>query len=480
VEVATLACKYRQRALSHREACMSLDQTEALPRRHRRVFAFAIGSILLAAAPAILSALEDEIDRSLHIADAWPEFWTLLAQMEAWWFGAVVLGAVFIGCRSLVNRLRERSRAAWYLTAAAVWWLLLAMAPLVLTGAIVDFRINQRLGNPVIGREVEGVLVVSAALWLVYAILILAFVGGGKLRAQSRIIWYLIGTAICGLLLAVAPVLPLALVEVVYRDLHHVEVSPFKPILLAIWVLWLLFLILFAAFAGARKLLISYAKPESARYLIIVAAGWVLLAMVPGFLMGAIRVIIGNIYGAMLSDELAGQIAVLGFGVVILYAAFKQGRVDGAGDVRAGLGDAPVSNHASVNSLAVAGVVYAVLLNVVFHNVPRGLNPLLIIPGNPAHNLYVFFLGLCVAPLSEELFLRGWMWTALRKNWDVQTTAMLTGGIWLVAHLANSFGAPLILLPVAIILSAARHVGQSVRAPIAIHAMYNLTILLLS
>jgi hypothetical protein len=56
----------------------------------------------------------------------------------------------------------------------------------------------------------------------------------------------------------------------------------------------------------------------------------------------------------------------------------------------------------------------------------------------------------------------------------------VTGGILLAAHLANGLGSPLVLLPLAIILSAARHVGRSVRAPIAIHAMYNLTILLLS
>jgi hypothetical protein len=68
----------------------------------------------------------------------------------------------------------------------------------------------------------------------------------------------------------------------------------------------------------------------------------------------------------------------------------------------------------------------------------------------------------------------------LRKNWDVQATARLAGGIWLGIHLFNSFGAPFGLLPVAIILSAARHVGHSVRAPIAIHAIYNLTFLLLS
>ena len=41
-------------------------------------------------------------------------------------------------------------------------------------------------------------------------------------------------------------------------------------------------------------------------------------------------------------------------------------------------------------------------------------------------------------------------------------------------------GAPFVLLPLAIILSAARQAGQSIRAPIAIHALYNFTILLMS
>ncbi len=460
---------------------MLVDQPEAPPRSDRRILAFAIGGILLAAVPVILLELDKTVDRSLHLADLWPDLWNLLAQIEAWWLGAVVLGAVFIGGRTLVNRLRQSARTAWYLMAATVWRLLLAAAPLVLTGAITKFRINQRLDNPDIGPAVEVLLNAFAELWLVYTILILASVGGRKLRARSRIIWYFSGTVTCGLLLAVAPLLLLTRVDIVYSDLHHVEVSPFKPILLAIWALWLLFLILLAAFAGARKLLISYAKPKSALCLISVAAGWVLLAMVPGVLMGAILLIVGKDSGAILNDELAEQIAVLGFGVVILFAAFKQGRGGGDGDVRAGLGDAPIANQSSVNSLAVAGFVYAVLLKVVFHNVARSPNSILLItPDRPAHNLYVFFLGVCLAPLSEELFLRGWMWTALRKNRDVQSTAMLTGGIWLVGHLANGFGAPIGLLPVAIILSAARHVGQSVRAPIAIHAIYNLTILLLS
>src|SRR5882672_5027493 len=78
---------------------MLLDQPEAPPRSDRRVLAFAVGCLLLAAAPAILSAFDEAIDRSLHLSDVWPDFWALLAQMEAWWIGGVVLGAAFIGGR---------------------------------------------------------------------------------------------------------------------------------------------------------------------------------------------------------------------------------------------------------------------------------------------------------------------------------------------------------------------------------------------
>jgi membrane protease YdiL (CAAX protease family) len=458
-----------------------MDNPEAPPKSAWRLPAVVMGCVLLAAAPAILSAVGQEIDSSLHIADVWPDFWTQLAEIEAWWFGGIVLGAALIAGRVLVNKLHKQSRTAWYLMAVAVWWLLLAMAPLILAGAILDFRINHRLGNPDVGSDAEGLLAGFAVLWLVGAILILAFIGGRKLRAQSSVTWYLIGTAMCGLLLAVGPFLAMVFVEASYRRLHHMEVSPFARILYVIWGSWLLVLVLFAAFDGARRLLKSYAKPDSALYLIVVAAAWVLRAAVPAFLIGVGLVISGRAHTMDLTRELLDQLAMLCFGVVILFAAFRQGRVVGNGNVRAGLGDAPVSNHVLVNSLAAAGAVYAVLVSVVFHNFRRGLAPtLFIIPGNPAHNLYVFFVGLCLAPLSEELFLRGWMWTALRKNWDVQSTAMLTGAIWLVAHLANGFGAPFVLLPVAIILSAARHIGQSVRAPIAIHAVYNLTILLLS
>ena len=296
-----------------------------------------------------------------------------------------------------------------------------------------------------------------------------------------NVVWYLIGSAICGLVLAVVPVVFLALVSIFYRSFD----LPLNGVLLfgGIWAAWILVLILFAIFAGTRSVLLKYVQPQSALYLIVVAIGWVLLAFVPGLLLGAALGVNNRLHLIEATDlrSLVIQAAILSFAGVILLAAFVQGRIDGHGNTRAGLGDAPISNWIPVNWLTAAGVAYAVLVSVVFHAVPRGLNSALnIVPGNPSHNLYVFFLGTCVAPLSEELFLRGWMWTGLRKNWNVESAMLLTGGIWLAGHFANGVLSPFVLLPVAIILSAARHVGQSVRAPIVIHASYNLTILLLS
>jgi membrane protease YdiL (CAAX protease family) len=85
------------------------------------------------------------------------------------------------------------------------------------------------------------------------------------------------------------------------------------------------------------------------------------------------------------------------------------------------------------------------------------------------------FFSVLLAPLSEELFYRGWLWTGLRKHWGWLPTAALTSAAWLVGHSAATVGW---LLPVAVILSVARHYGQSVRASIALHILYNFIVLI--
>jgi membrane protease YdiL (CAAX protease family) len=80
-----------------------------------------------------------------------------------------------------------------------------------------------------------------------------------------------------------------------------------------------------------------------------------------------------------------------------------------------------------------------------------------------------------LAPLAEELFFRGWLWTGLRKHWGVLPTGLVTAVLWLLPHLGRGIGAVVLLLFPALILTIARQVGKSVRATIFIHAIYNLT-----
>jgi membrane protease YdiL (CAAX protease family) len=57
--------------------------------------------------------------------------------------------------------------------------------------------------------------------------------------------------------------------------------------------------------------------------------------------------------------------------------------------------------------------------------------------------------------------------------------ALFTSALWLVAHLGEGILRPVYLLPVAVVLATARHFSQSIRAPIALHIIYNLTMVTL-
>jgi membrane protease YdiL (CAAX protease family) len=86
-----------------------------------------------------------------------------------------------------------------------------------------------------------------------------------------------------------------------------------------------------------------------------------------------------------------------------------------------------------------------------------------------------FLLIVPVAPIAEELFFRGWLWTALRRSWGVWPTAVCTAGMWLAVHALDAPARVLMLLPMAVLLSLARYYGNSVRASLAVHIVNNAT-----
>lgn len=85
-------------------------------------------------------------------------------------------------------------------------------------------------------------------------------------------------------------------------------------------------------------------------------------------------------------------------------------------------------------------------------------------------------LTVCLAPMAEELFFRGWLWGRLRLYWRPLATAVCTGLLFMLLHLTGGLLKPLFVLPSTVLLTLARHYGGGVRASIIVHIVHNGTI----
>lgn len=176
--------------------------------------------------------------------------------------------------------------------------------------------------------------------------------------------------------------------------------------------------------------------------------------------------------------------ATVALQATVLLADLRQGRMLGNGNIMLGLGAGPVRRHKLIILLAVLMVGWVcVYLAALIHfqglatSISTGLPAALAaqMRGRPIVLAIRLVLIVAVAPLAEELFFRGWLWTALRQSWSAWPTALVTAGLWLVVHAVGGPVRVVILLPQAILLSVARHYGSSVRASLPIHVVNNVT-----
>jgi membrane protease YdiL (CAAX protease family) len=176
-------------------------------------------------------------------------------------------------------------------------------------------------------------------------------------------------------------------------------------------------------------------------------------------------------------------IATAVFQGILLLAALRQGRLADDGDRCAGLGAGPIQRQSAVALLCAAMVVWLIGFMSVMQAVPalrdfaKSVTPDVLSDlghGGAAAAVSQMLLVAIFAPLSEELFFRGWLWEGLRRRGQtVGTTACLTAIPWLLLHGLDAPGRILFLIPAALIFSVARHVGGSVRASLAVHVTNN-------
>jgi membrane protease YdiL (CAAX protease family) len=223
------------------------------------------------------------------------------------------------------------------------------------------------------------------------------------------------------------------------------------------------------------------ASSESVWRLLALTVGCKLLEVAPVVLLG---VAIGFTRGGGrpelppdVENSLFEMAQLAGCGILVFTAYFRA-RIVGHGDVRVGLGYEPISRRPVISFMAILFGAYAILLMFVrYWAGPDFFSKQIIIGAtSPWLSLLVALQTVLLAPLSEELFFRGWLWTGLRKHWGGFSTAALTSSAWIAGHFAGGAAVAFVLVPAAVILSIARHFGGSVRASLALHILYNFII----
>jgi membrane protease YdiL (CAAX protease family) len=202
----------------------------------------------------------------------------------------------------------------------------------------------------------------------------------------------------------------------------------------------------------------------------------------------ALGVVLGTITAAFHLQKTPSfqllQLSLYGFlaGAVLVTASVIRGRIIGGGNIRQGLGLVPVTRLPIVILLAISIAAYAALR----HYAVFKLRPDLFYEFASASMWSVMLQvssAVVVAPISEELFFRGWLWNGLRLRWAALPVALLTTAFWLVLHVRYSASVTAItlmvaLLPVGLLLALVRQVSNSVYASIALHAIYNFVVVL--
>jgi membrane protease YdiL (CAAX protease family) len=219
-------------------------------------------------------------------------------------------------------------------------------------------------------------------------------------------------------------------------------------------------------------------QSDSPHRLIIAAIGLYILVVMPDIVAVAMEAIYRVLSRRVLSGDalyLSMALVQTAEGGIMLSAAFIKGRTLGHGDARVGLGDETISNRPTLALIAVLLGAYVMLTDIAYAS---WRNKLFILTVSPWLKFYTVFVLVILAPLAEEAFFRGWLWTGLRRHWGVLPTAVLTSAFFLAAHLPKGFFSLVVIVPATVAFAIARQLGKSVRASIALHMMYNLTVLI--
>ncbi len=171
----------------------------------------------------------------------------------------------------------------------------------------------------------------------------------------------------------------------------------------------------------------------------------------------------------------------LGLDAGLIVASLYRGRAVGDGRLRDGLGLDPIERPGLLIFLILACMAvpafYTLIFQALLHE-PLGwlLQDRLhqAWGDGPPTSVRVLIMTVIMAPIAEELFFRGWLWTGLSRHMGPLAVCLLTGIPFLLAHLPGGSYKPIILIPATIFISVARHCCGGIRASMLVHGFNNL------
>ncbi len=166
-----------------------------------------------------------------------------------------------------------------------------------------------------------------------------------------------------------------------------------------------------------------------------------------------------------------------------MWASLRLARVIGQGNAAAGLGSGKMTRPLVIGGLAAGlGILGATwtsdldppatffmrLLDEIRQTANLGFGW----PWRLAETLLILQMAI-LAPVAEELFFRGWIWTELRRTWAVPWVMLATAVPFVLAHGLVRPSSIIAILPATLVLTLARQVGGGVRASMLCHILYN-------
>lgn len=123
--------------------------------------------------------------------------------------------------------------------------------------------------------------------------------------------------------------------------------------------------------------------------------------------------------------------------------------------------------------LVVAALVYGAFASALLSRFYPPSNSWFTLAPGPAALLLSLLLVAVAAPIAEELLFRGWIYTSLRSRMGSVASVTISALLFALAHYEKTHLYALAVLPLGLILGAARERTGTFWATASLHALYN-------